>query len=221
MIGASYRSPPLLEALARTIPIIQRDIGALGPVGVTTEDLTELTNGAAEVGRLMRDSVLRKHDTPLQMAEVAETMARVRAWLVELRLLASVNLGLDTPALTRVFSPAPEIADTYVRDLLEELEDKVKAGRDLKPRLEDIGVTEKFLNIGSKLAHQLRNAIGKEDIDAANLHFNTRRLYNRKADLVVLLKRVTRAGRYVFRADPAHASLYHLIELEPPLTAVA
>lgn len=214
MIGASHRAEPLVAAANRIAPILAKDFGSLGGLGVPENAREELAQLARDVDGMMKDPAVRKHDTPLQMSEAAETMARIRGWLVELRQLAALELSLDAPSLSRVSSPAPEIADGYPRDLLAELQLRVSAAADLKPRLEDVGLTQAFLGEGRKLAQQLSTAIGKQDVDPENLDFKTKRLYMKKAALHALLKRIVRAGQYAFRATPSRARLYHLDELE-------
>lgn len=215
MIGASFRGEGLRAAALRLAPLVKRDLAALQRFGVAESAADELLSEAEQVRQMMMDAVVKKHDTPLQMAELQELMARIRGWLVELRELASINLSHDQPAIDRIFSSAPEIADGYPRDLLRELELRLSGLRDLKPRLEDSGLDDKFVARGNKLAQQLRTAIGKEDVGAANLQFKVRRLYQKKGALFLLLKRVTRAGRHAFRLDAAKRNAYHLLEIEP------
>jgi len=50
---------------------------------------------------------MKKNDNPLQMAEVPQTMAEIRAGWLELRELAVINLSLDHPSLERIYSSAP------------------------------------------------------------------------------------------------------------------
>jgi hypothetical protein len=197
--------------------LADEDKQALGKFGIPADAGKTLRESAAEIGNMLRDRTLKKHDTPLQMAELAEVMARCRRWLEEMRDIAALNLSLDTPSLEHVFSGAPEVADGYPRDLLIELEGKLKSARDIKPRVEDVGINEKFLGIGSRLALQLRTAIGKEDLEAKNLSFLIRRLYLQKGALWLLTKRVCRAGKVAFRGTPARKALYHLVEIEPEL----
>src|SRR5262249_24862324 len=128
-----------------------------------------------------------------------------------------INLALDTPALVRASSVSPELAEGYARDLLAELDLRVEAARDMKPRLEECGLTSNFLGRGRTLSRQLRTAIGAEDVDPGNLHFTLRRLYMRKGTLFLLLKRLVRAGQLIFAHKPERARLYHLAELEPKM----
>jgi hypothetical protein len=215
MIGATFRGASL-EACARRLAFpASRDIATLQKYGLEGESPKQLADGAHEIRSLAQDALVKKHDTPLQMADLQDVMARVRGWLVELREVALINLSHDEPSLDRVVSSAPEIADGYPRDLLRELELRLSAARDLKPRLVDAGLDDKMMTRGNKLAQQLRTAIGKEDVDPANLQFKLRRFYMRKGLLYLLAKRVTNAGRYAFRGDPARRNEYHLIELEP------
>ena len=58
--------------------------------------------------------------------------------------------------------------------------------------------------------------IGKEDLDKTNLQMKIVRHYMKKGRLLMLLKRVSRAGQFAFRKRPEHARLYHLDEVEPP-----
>ena len=215
MIGATFRLESLRAAALRLHPLVRVDGGALARFGLPAEAAQSLASDAAELGRMAQDAVLRKHDTPLQMAELQELMARVRGWLAELRDVALVNLALDRPAVARVVSPEPEIRDGYARDLLHELEERVAAAKDLRPRLDDVGMDEKFLGRGRKLVQQLQTAIGKEDIGSVNLQIKTRRFYMKKAQLYLLLKRTNRSAICAFRGDPGRRALYHLDEIEP------
>lgn len=165
---------------------------------------------------MVHEPQLARNDTAVQMDRVPETMARIRAWLVTLRQIAAVNLALDTPALQRLASAAPELADSYPRDLLAELDRRSAAAADLKPRLEEVGLTACFLGRGRKLGRQLRTALGREDIDPANLSLPLRRYYHRKARLLLLLKRGVRAGHLAFACLASRRAQYHLREVEPP-----
>lgn len=215
MVGASFRAAPLLEAAARLAQLAERDQAVLAKVGLPRDLADKLRRLGGEVEGAVRDKALAKNETPLQMGELAETMAKARTWLVELRELAVLNLSLDTPALEAAVSCAPEVADGYARDLLAELKRRVRASTELKPRLDDVGLDDTFVRRGQKLVKQLETALGAEDIKPENLPFKIRRLYTRKGQLFLLLKRTVRAGRHVFRNDPGRASAYHLLELEP------
>lgn len=217
-IGASFRAQSLIDAASRLAKRVRADLGALGRYGVTEAHAEELVADANDLLRQLQDAQVKKHDTPLQMAGLQELMAKIRAWLVELRERASLNLLLDRPSLARVWSPMPELADGYPRDVLRELEERVAAAKDLRPRLEDVGVDEKFVGSGRKLVAQLQTAIGKVDIDPANLQFKQRRLYMKKGALYVRLKRVSAAGQATFRSDHAARQAYVLIEIEPTST---
>src|SRR5262249_38908157 len=132
-----------------------------------------------------------------------------------LRAIALINLSLDTPALTRISSAMPELSQGYARDLVADLELRVEAARDMKPRLEEVGLSDAFLGRGRTILRQMKTAIGGEDPDAANLHFTVRRLYVRKGMLYMMLKRIAHAGRLAFMSDPKRVAEYHLEEIEP------
>ena len=214
-IGAAYRAEPMLAAEARLGPILEKDVATLTPFGFSEDEVVSVRRMARELRTMMKDPKLAKNDTPVQMEKVPETMAQIRAWLVTLRQLASINLAVDTPALERLASPAPELADSYPRDLLEELDRRIMAASDLKPRLEEIGLTAPFVGRGRKLGMQLRTALGQRDIDPANLGIGLRRFYNRKARLLLRLKRGVRAGHVAFALVDERRALYHLTEIEP------
>lgn len=214
-VGASFRTEPLLAACARLLPLIRQDAPLLAELGVTTDTATVLDAEVADLKNLWGDPRAKKHDTALQMAELAELMARARAWMTTLRAIAAVNLGLDAPSLNRISSVGPELADGYGRDVLADLESRIEAARDMKPRIEECGLSDAFLGRGRTLARQLRTAIGAEDVDAANLHFTIRRLYVKKGGIYMMLKRAVRAGRLAHLTSPARRDLFHLDELEP------
>lgn len=215
MIGATFRAEGLRSAALRMAALAQRDAAALSKFGVAANLAQQITTDAEEVRRMMTDPLLKKHDTPLQMAELQELMAKIRGYLVEVREIAAINLSHDAPSIERITSNAPEIADGYARDLLRELEARMSALRDLRPRLEDSGVDDKLVSRGSKLVLQLKTAIGKEDVDSANLQFKIRRFYMTKGALYQAVKRVARAGRCAFRGDAKKRDEYHLLEIEP------
>lgn len=217
-IGAAFRSEPLTSAAERVLELARADLPRLAPFGASEEDLEGLRGHLDELAGIMGDKRAEKNDTPLQMNELAELMARVRGWLRTLRLIAAINLAADTPALMRVASPAPELLEGYPRDLLEELERRLSAASDLRPRAEEVGLDEAFVGRGRKLAAQLRTAIGREDIDGKNLTVIVRRLYTRKGQVYLRLKRLARAGQVAFTLVPRRAALYHLEEIEPILT---
>ena len=215
-IGAAFRAEPILAAEERLRPVLQEDAPALAPFGFGEEEARHLGRAAREVRGMLKDPTLAKKDTGVQMEQVSETMARIRAWLVTLRRIAAVNLTLDAPALERLASAAPEVADSYPRDLLAELDRRLTAAADLKPRLEEVGLTTSFLGRGRKLGRQLQTALGHEDLDPANLGLGLRRYYHRKARLVLLLKRAVRAGELAFTHLETQRARYHLREIEPP-----
>jgi hypothetical protein len=214
-VGASFRNEPMIAASERVYPLVQKDFAELKALGFDADTVEALASQISDLKSLSKDPRSKKNDTPLAMNEVAETMARARAWMYTLRQIAMVNLALDAPALMRAASVAPELAEGYPRDLLAELELRIEAARDMKPRLEECGLTDNFLGRGRTLARQLKTAIGAEDVNPENLHFTLRRLYMRKGSLYLMLKRLTRAGQLVFAHKPDRARLYHLAELEP------
>lgn len=216
-IGAAFRADPLLAAEARLGPLLAEDAQALARFGFGEEEAATFRRAGRELRGMVKDTKLAKNDTPVQMEQVPETMAHIRGWLVTLRRIASINLALDAPALERLVSSAPELAESYPRDLLAELDRRLTAAADLKPRLEEVGLTSPFLGRGRKLGSQLRTAIGKEDIDPANLSLPLRRFYNRKARLLLLLKRGVRAGQLAFTLIEERRARYHLRELELPV----
>lgn len=214
-VGAAQSTEDLVTCGRRLLPLAQRDHRVLEPFGIGEEDVVGLKRLLNELSGMARDPKLMKNDHPVQMTEVPETMARIRGWLRTLRLIGGLNLSLDTPALMRLASPAPEIAEGHPRDLLEELDRRLAAAADLKPRLEEVGLDDGFLGRGRRLRATLATAIGKTDIDGANLSMPVRRLYHRKARTYLLLKRIHRAGKLAFGLLPKRASLYHLREIEP------
>jgi hypothetical protein len=216
-VGGSFPTDRLLAAAERIVPLVRIDIGSLLRFAIEKDVVETISGLIADLKNLSRDPRAKKHDTPLQMAEIAEQMARARAWLKTLREIAAVNLALDTPALARISSTAPELVEGYARDLLAELELRVEAARDMKPRLEETGLSDAFLARGRTLAQQMKTAIGAKDVDPGNLHFTVRRLYAQKGALYLLLKRITRAARLAFLTRPDRASAYHLDEIEPVL----
>jgi hypothetical protein len=215
MVGASFRAADLACAARRIAPLLQRDAAQVFRFGLEASFPSELVGDADELERALLDPLLKKNDTPLQMSVLTELFAEIRLWLGELRDLAQINLILDRPALVRAVSPLLVTADGYPRDVLHELEDRVAAAKDLRPRLEDVGLDERFLGRGRKLLQQLHTAIGREDIQGDNLAFKVRRFYGRKGQLHTKLKRATAIARAQLRAEPARAAAYHLVEFEP------
>src|SRR5215510_2404625 len=118
MIGASYRGAPLVAASRRIGKLAARDRDRLATFGVK-DGGAKLQSEATEIDRMMQDPVIRKHDTPIGLAEMQELLAKIRGWLSELRDRAVINLSHDHPAMTRVWSGMPEIADGYPRDALK------------------------------------------------------------------------------------------------------
>ena len=214
-IGAAHRAQPVIEGASRILRLAQQDHRHLVPLGITHEDLEALAAHVRELNNMLRDRRASKNDTPPQMAEVAETMAQLRGWLRTLRLVASLNLAEDAPALARLASTAPELRGGYPRDLLEEGRRRVTAAADLKPRLEDCGLTDAFLGRGRRLVAQLATAIGKKDIDPQSLTVIVRRFYIRKGQVFLRTKRIARAGELAFIRIAGRARQYRPLELEP------
>lgn len=214
-IGAAHRAEPLIAAGRRIVDLARRDQPRLAALGISIEELDALNAHVRELNNMLRDKRAAKNDTPPQMAEVAETMVRLRAWLRTLRLVALMNLAEDHPALSRLASTAPELRAGYPRDLLEEVQRRLSAAADLKPRLEDCGLSDAFLGRGRRLGAQLATAIGKNDIDPGSLTVIVRRFYVRKGQVFLRAKRIGRAGELIFMRIPAHARQYRLAELEP------
>lgn len=214
-IGASVRSEPVQAAGRRLLSLVERDLPQLTEYGIRSTEPSALAEQLEDLRSILTDKRAQKNDTPLQMNGLIELMAEIRGWLARLRLLGQINLAADGPSLARVASAAPELAESYPRDLLSELERRVSAAADLKLRLEDVGLSDAFLTRGRRLVAQLRTALGEKDIDPGNLQLILRRLYLRKGQLVMSLKRLSRAGRLAFLEVPGRAALYHLEELEP------
>lgn len=215
MVGASFRAADLIAAARRIAPLLERDAAAALRFGLEARFPSELLGDAEELERSLLDPMLKKNDTPVQMAGLTELFAEIRGWLAELRDLAQINLVLDRPALVRAVSPLLVSADGYPRDVLREIEERVAAAKDLRPRLEDVGLDERFLGRGRRLLQQLHTAIGREDIQPDNLAFKVRRFYVRKGQLHTKLKRATAIARAQLRAEPTRAAQYHLVEFEP------
>ncbi len=214
-LGTTHRAEPLLKAGTRIQDLITRDIPVLHKLGVPTDEPLALKEHLQEVQRMFKDPRAQKHDTPLQMAEAGEIMAQIRGWFVSLRLVGALNLSTDAPSLNRLASPTPELAEGYARDLLAELDQRLQAAADLKPRLQDAGMSRTFLSRGRKLSSQLKTAIGPKDFEPSDFSLLQRRLYMRKGLLYLRVKRATRAGKAAFITAPERARQYHMREVEP------
>lgn len=214
-VGACQQVEALVQAGQRIMPVLKQDQPHLQPFGIDDDAVEGLRRVLNELSNMSRDRRLLKNDNPVQMTEVVQIMAQIRAWLRTLRLIGGLNLALDTPALSRLTSPAPEMAEGYPRDLLDELTHRLQTASDLKPRLEEVGLDDAFLGRGRKLRSQLQTAIGKDDINGENLGLQLRRFYSRKAQAYLGLKRVSRAAQLAFARVPRRAELYHLDEIEP------
>lgn len=213
-IGAVVHAEPLIAATDRIVPLIRADLVHLEAFGVVEEEVENLEQRLRELKGMMKDKRVAKNDTPLQMDGVMTSMAHARAWLRTLREIASINLCADTPSLYRIASSEPELAEIIPRDVLEELRAKVKAASDLEPRLEEVGLDQRFLGRGRKLVAQLDTALGRKDVDGADLAVMVRRFYIRKAQVYLFLKRMTRAARIAFVLVPRRRRMYHLDEVE-------
>jgi hypothetical protein len=215
-IGAAHKSPPILEATRRLRPRLEAELSAHIELGLSDDVVRQIDALTQQVERGMRDPAIAKKDTPLQMAEVSELMGAAREWLRELRALATIELSLDAPTLRTAASAFPEIADPYPRDLLAELDRVLASGADLGARLEELPPARRVFARGRDLSAQLRTALGREDLDPANLHPKLKRHYMSKGRLVMLTARVARQGRYLHRKDPERAAAYHFDELDHP-----
>ena len=221
MIGACHRSLPLIAAASRIVDLASEHRSAHIKLGLEKDFDEEIEELVEDLQKNLNTPHIKKNDTPLQMKEVAEIMANAKQWLSDFRCLAAIELSLDTPALRRASSSAPEINDAYPRDLLEELDLRLKAASDLRARLEDIGLTDRVISQGKRLAGQLRTSIGKSDLQPENLNRQLVSHYIKKARLHCLLKRVVRTGQYAFRKERDLAEDYHLAELETPKPTAA
>ena len=216
-VGACQKVEPLIRAGRRLSPLVQKDQPHLAPFGIDEESVVGLKRVLNDLSGMSRDRRIMKNDNPVQMTEVQALMAQIRAWMQTLRLIGGLNLALDGPALSRLASAAPELAEGYPRDLLEDLSHRLQTASDLKPRLEEVGLDDAFLGRGRKMRAQLQTAIGKDDINGENLSLQIRRFYSRKAQAFLTVKRISRAGRLAFARVPRRAALYHLDEIEPPV----
>ncbi|MBK6690475.1 MAG: hypothetical protein IPG45_38765 [Deltaproteobacteria bacterium] len=216
-IGAGLRASLVVASGARLMPLLEQDREALVPFGLVADDLDLLEEQLRELRVMANDPKLKKADTPLQMAELTELMGRIRGWLLSLRQIGAINLTADGPALARLISPAPEFFEGYPRDLLLDLDRRLQAAHDLRPRLEDGGLSEAFMGRGQKLLAQLKTALGAADLDPNNLPLAVRRFYVRKAQVYLGLKRSTRMAQLAFMLVPDRARRYHLDEAEPIL----
>lgn len=214
-IGSAYPSAGLLQAGRRLVDRAIAEAAVLEGLGLSEGRVEEARRQLDGLERMGASPLARKHDTPLQMAEAVELMARARGWLFTLRLLAGVNLATDTPALSRLASPEPELLEGYPRDLLAELERRLAAAQDLAPRLLDAGLDRAFLRTGQQTALHLRTAIGPRDLRPDELPLEVRRLYVRKGTLYLELKRWTRIGKLAFLLEPRRAAGWDLREIEP------
>lgn len=215
-IGAAQHGDALAAAADRILPLAAEDAELLQRFGHDEEAQAKAERLTRDLKNLLKDPRSSKNENPVQMGELPELMAQIRAWLKTLREIAAVNLGEDAPALARLSSSAPEVPAGYPRDLLQELEIRLSSAGDLKPRLEEVGLSDRFLGRGRRLAAQLKTAIGAKDLDPKNLSLGARRYYLRKGQVYLALKRVAAIGRLAFCAQPERAAAYHLGELEPP-----
>ncbi len=215
-IGAVLHAEPLIAAADRVVPMVRKDLARLEHFGLNEEEVENLEQRLRELKSMLKDKRIAKSDTPLQMDGVMAAMSSARAWMQTLREIASINLCADTPSLYRISSAEPELAEVYPRDVLEELRRIVKAATEMKPRLEEVGLDQHFLGRGRKLVAQLDTALGKKDVDGADLSVMVRRFYVRKAQVYLMLKRATRAGRVCFMLFGKRRAMYHLDEVERP-----
>lgn len=214
-LGSAYPTPGLLACGRRLLARARDDAQALAPFGLDAAAADETEERLDGLERMWSGARAKKHDLSLQMSEAAELMAQARGWLATLRLLAGVNLAADTPALDRLWSAEPERLEGYPRDLVAELEKRLKAAQELAPRLVDVGLDRNFLGRGRKLLNQLRTAVGPRDLRPEDLDLELRRLYLRKGTVYLTLKRWSRIGKLAFVAEPRRAAGWDLREVEP------
>lgn len=214
-IGAAYPGAALVAAGRRILERCRVEQSALAPYGLSPDDVEQVEEQLDGLARMLTSPRAQKHDTSLQMREVTSLLAEARGWLLTLRLVGGVNLAADTPSLSRVWSAEPERLEGYPRDLLAELEDRLRAAHDLAPRLADAGLTRSFMTRGRKIASQLKTAVGPRDLRPEDLDLEIRRLYVRKGTVFLQLKRWTRLAKLAFVADPRRAAGFDLRELEP------
>lgn len=214
-LGSAYPTSGLLAAGRRLLTRARDEAEAVALFGLDAHALEETEDLLDGLQRMASGPRAQKHDLSLQMAEAMSLMAEARAWLRTLRLIAGANLAADTPALDRLWSPEPERLEGYPRDLLAELERRLKAARELSPRLADAGLDRGFLVRGQKIAHQLRTAVGPRDLRPEDLDLELRRLYVRKGTVYLILKRWTRIGKLAFVDEPRRAAGWDLREIEP------
>lgn len=212
-IGAAYPTASILVAGRRLVGLARAAEARVLPFGLDPERVEKTEEQLDSLERMAGSGRAQKHDTALQMAELVETMAEARGWMVSLRLLAGINLAADTPALLRVASPEPELREGYPRDLLAELERRLAAARDLGPRLRDAGLDRAFVSSGNRIANQLRTAIGPRDLRPSDLDLELRRLYLRKGSVFLELQRFARIGQLTAVGSPERAEGWHLDEL--------
>lgn len=215
-IGAVLHADPLIAAADRVVPMIRKDLARIAPFGLDEEEVENLEQRLRELKSMQKDKRVAKNDTPLQMDGVMTSLAQARAWMRTMREIASINLCADTPSLYRISTAEPELAEVHPRDVLQELRRIVIAATEMKPRLEEVGLDQHFLGRGRKLVAQLDVALGKKDVDGADLAVMVRRFYIRKAQVYLMLKRATRAARVAFMLFEKRRAMYHLDEVEQP-----
>lgn len=189
-IGAAQTSAWLLESGYQALKEAKTLKGEIERYGWDEDAEASLERTLRELMRMSRDPKLQKNEHPVQMGEIPSLMDQIRVWLRRLRSLALINLAEDALALARLASPAPELPTGYPRALLDELTVRLRAASDLKPRLEEVGLNERFLGQGRRLHTQLSTAIGKKDLSPADLPLQLRMYYSRKGQAFIAIRRL-------------------------------
>lgn len=216
-IGAAFPSAAVLSDGRPLLAAASEDRERLAAVGLEEAAILDLEDALTDLEALQSDPKSRRQDTGLQMQNLSQTLAEVRAWLRTLRYTAGIHLAADAPALARLVSAAPEMAEPYPRDQWAELDRRLSACHDLASRWPENNDIKKFIARGEALKKQLWTAIGAEDVQPENLSFAVRRLYLRKGQCILLLKRIQRAGAVAHLSAAARRAAYRLPTLEPEL----
>lgn len=163
----------------------------------------ELAKYLSEVKELVKDKTVAASDRSTSGADVGDRIRDAKSWIDDV-LTAADNAFEEDPETGDEFHKDGKLGRSVPKVLARVTALGILAKKYL-PALADWGFDADDLAKGKEVHSALDSANTGQEVDVKNLPPKTRKLYEAKARAYLLLKRLARAGRNVFKGDPATA----------------